>query len=163
MEEFRDIKNYEGRYQVSNLGRVKSLARKDSIGRRVNEKVLKPVLKKRGYLELALSKDGKATTRKIHQLVAEAFLGHVPCGHAIEVDHINEDKLNNRLDNLQLLSSAEHRGKGSSSKYTGVCWHKKIKKWQACIYIKPKRKHLGYFTCELEAAKTCQKALSEII
>ena len=160
MEEiFKDIPNYEGSYQVSNLGNVKSLPHK----RCFSEKILNPSLNIDGYLIVGLRKDNKSKTRKVHQLVAEAFLGHVPCGHAIEVDHINEDKLNNRLDNLQLLSSAEHRGKGSSSKYTGVTWYKTSNKWLSNIRINGKSKHLGYFTDEIEASKAYQKALNEII
>ena len=152
IEEFRDVVGYEGLYQVSNLGRVKSL-------RFGKERIMKPTSEIGKYLKINLRKDGKAKRRTVHQLVAEAFLGHVPCGHAIEVDHINEDKLNNRLDNLQLLSSAEHRGKGSYSKYTGVSWCKRNSKWISNIWINGKLKHLGYFTCELKAAKAYQDAL----
>tara|TARA_R110002072_G_scaffold8144_1_gene42745 strand:- start:150 stop:620 length:471 start_codon:yes stop_codon:yes gene_type:complete len=156
MEEFRDIKDYEGSYQVSNLGRVKSLKFN-------KERILRGGQGSGGYLTVALRKYCKAKTRTIHQLVAESFLGHTPCGHSVEVDHIDEDKLNNRLDNLQLLSSVEHRGKGSSSEYTGVHWYKRTKKWMSQIDINGKNKNLGYFTCELEASKAYQKALNEII
>ena len=162
IEEFRDIPSYEGIYQVSNLGRVKSLARKDFIGRPLNEKILKSCKNVYGYFVVSLRKDGKQKTIQIHQLVAMAFLGHVPCGHAIEVDHIDEDKLNNRLENLQLLTSVEHKGKGSSSKYTGVSWCKRNSKWSSNIRVKGKLKYLGDFYLELEAAYAYQDALKAL-
>ena len=162
MEIFKDIKDYEAMYQVSNLGNVKSLARKSFTGKLLAERILKPSRGSHGYLTLSLRKNGKPKNRTVHQLVAEAFLGHLACGHAIEVDHIDEDKLNNRLDNLQLLSSAEHRGKGSSSKYTGVSWHNRDNKWTAQIMINGKKKYLGRFACELKAAYAYQTALNKL-
>ena len=158
IEEFRDVKGFEGLYQVSNLGRVKSLVRKKV----PNERILRGGQCSSGYLTLNLRKDGKDKRRTVHQLVAMAFLSHVPCGNSVEVDHIDEDKLNNRLDNLQLLSSVEHRGKGSSSKYTGVTWYKTSNKWLSNIRINGKMKHLGYFTDEIEASKAYQKALNAL-
>tara|TARA_R110002074_G_scaffold2075_1_gene12284 strand:+ start:91 stop:780 length:690 start_codon:yes stop_codon:yes gene_type:complete len=164
MEEiFKDIPNYEGMYQASNLGNVKSLDRMitESNGKKrlLNGRVLKPSLNCYGYLVIGLSKEGEAKVRTIHQLVAESFLNHVPCGNSIEVDHIDEDKLNNRLDNLQLLNLIEHRGKGSSSKYTGVSWCQSRDKWRAYINVNGKSRHLGLFTDELEAAKAYEAAL----
>ena len=159
MEIFKDIPNYEGLYQVSNMGNVKSLPHKGCF----SEKAMKPSTGNHGYFVLTLRKNGKPKTRCVHQLVAEVFLGHVPCGHAIEVDHIDEDKLNNRLDNLQLLSFNEHRGKGSSSKYTGVSWAKHANKWVAQIVINGKSKYIGLFTNELEASNAYQTALNKLI
>jgi hypothetical protein len=159
-EEFRDIPNYKGLYQVSNLGRVKSFKGK-------TDKMLKPRIDTVGYLGVNISKDVKSKNRNVHQLVAEAFLGHVPCGYKIVVDHIDENPLNNRLDNLQLLSHRANTSKGfkakvCSSEYTGVCWDKSSKKWLSRILINGKRKNLGYFTCELEASEAYQKALKNI-
>jgi hypothetical protein len=94
MEEFKDIIRYEGLYQVSNLGRVKSLRR---------NKILSPS-KECGYLKTTLRKDGKQRKLAIHQLVAMAFLGHEPCGHELVVNHINKNKLDNRVENLKIKS-----------------------------------------------------------
>tara|TARA_R110002073_G_scaffold83512_1_gene199191 strand:+ start:106 stop:609 length:504 start_codon:yes stop_codon:yes gene_type:complete len=167
MEEiFKDIPNYEGMYQASNLGNVKSLARKDSIGRRVDEKVLKPRIDKYGYLRLSLNKYGKRKTRHIHQLVAEAFLGHTPCGMKLVVNHINFIRHDNRAENLELDTTRNNSNLKhikSSSEYTGVSWNKSSEKWMASIHINGKTKYLGYFTDETEASKAYQKALSEII
>tara|TARA_R110000744_G_C19063636_1_gene529288 strand:+ start:86 stop:598 length:513 start_codon:yes stop_codon:yes gene_type:complete len=170
MEEFRDIKGHEGSYQVSNLGRVKSLARMitESNGKKrpLNSRVLKASVNKRGYYQVGLTKDGKTKSRTIHQLVAESFLNHKPFGFKLVVNHIDHNKLNNKLDNLELITSRQNTNKKhikSSSDYVGVCWHKNKKKWQAQIFIKDKTKYLGYFTDELEASKAYEKALNEII
>ena len=165
MEIFKDIQGFEGLYQVSNLGRVKSLARKSLIGRVLKERILKPSVIGRGYLSVCLRKEGKNHVKNVHQLMAIAFLGHTPNGNKIVVDHRNNDKTNNKLSNLQLISHRENVSKdkkGCSSKYTGVNWSKRANKWRANIIIKGKQEHLGYFNDELEAAKAYQNALKNI-
>jgi hypothetical protein len=159
-EIFKDIPNYEALYQVSNLGNVKSL----NYGRTGNEKILKPRNNKSGYYTIVLYKEGNKKTTSIHVLVAMAFLGHVPNGHNVEVDHKNDIKNDNRLENLQLLSGAEHRRKpkksmNTSSQYTGVTWCKNANKWKSGIYIDGKQKHLGLFTDDKEAYENYKKAL----
>lgn len=166
MEEFRDISNYEGMYQVSNLGRVKSLTRKSFTGRQLTEKILKPRINKGGYLRVLLSKDNKSKSRTVHQLVAEAFLGHVPCGMNLIVNHINFIRHDNRAENLEIVTNRQNSDQKhlkSSSEYTGVSWNKTSEKWTAQIHINGNKKHLGSFTDELEASKAYQKALREII
>ena len=162
MEEFRDVKNYEGRYQVSNLGRVKGLPNK----RCLTERIMKPQKNSVGYLKLTLRKDSKRKTRHVHQLVAEAFLGHTPCGMKLVVNHKNFIRHDNRAENLEIITSrqnADQKHIKSSSEYTGVSWHKRDNKWMSNIYINGKLKYLGYFTDEIEASKAYEKALSEII
>ncbi len=157
-EIWRDVKGYEGDYQVSDLGRVKSL----KFGK---EKIMKQFLSTYGYKRINFCKNNIQKTKEVHQLVAIAFLNHKPNGSKIVVDHINNDRLNNRLSNIQLVSQRKNTSKdktGGSSKFVGVSWKKAIKKWQANIQIKGKCKHLGYFYCELEAAKTYQDALKEL-
>lgn len=164
-EIYKDIPNYEGFYQVSNLGNVKSLERtvKYWRGKRtIKEKVLKSAKEGNGYLIVALSKNNKYKSIKIHKLVALAFLGHTSKGYdGLIVDHIDNNKLNNKLENLQLITARENCSKDrkGSSKYTGVSWNKKANKWQSHITINYKLKNLGYFTDELEASETYQKAL----
>ena len=161
MEEFRDVVGYEGLYQVSNLGNVKSL--KFGKGRVLKE--LQTGLKKNIYLAVALSKDGKGKQYKIHQLVAMAFLNHTPCGNELVVDHINDDKLDNRLENLQIVSHRFNTYKTQgrhTSKYKGVSLHKKLNKWVSNIMINGKSNHLGVFNCELAAAAAYQNKLKEI-
>jgi len=161
MEIFKDIPNYEGIYQVSNLGNVKSLPNK----KRFSEKIMKPRKSTLGYLTLGLRKEGKRKARTVHSLVAEAFLNHTPCGYKLIVNHIDHDKLNNKLDNLELDTQRNNSNKKhlkSSSEYVGVNWDKHANKWKAAIYINGKQKHLGYFTCEKEASEAYQFKLKNI-
>jgi len=161
MEVFKDVKGYKGSYQVSNLGRVKSL----NYRKTNKEKILKMSVAASGYHQLGLFKDGKRKTKTVHQLVAEAFLNHTPCGYKLVVNHIDLDKLNNKVSNLEIVTAREnsnHKHLKSSSKYTGVAWHKRNKKWAAYIAINGKQKYLGYFTDEIEASNAYQLKLSEI-
>ena len=163
MEEYRDVVNYEGLYQVSNLGNVKSLARRYV----PNDKIMKQTKGVRGYYIVGLSKGGKMKIRATHQLVAESFLNHRPDGTTkIVVDHIDNNPLNNRVDNLQLISNRENSTKDlkdGTSKYTGVRWNKAAQKWMANITIQGKIKHLGCYTNELEASKSYQQALDKVL
>ena len=166
MEEWRAIKGYEGLYEVSNLGNVKSLARKDSLGRQVKEKILKTPADSYGYYQCGLYLEGKVRKFFIHNLVAITFLGHKPNGNNIVVDHINNVKTDNRLENLQLISHRENLSKdkkGYSSKYIGVTWHKSANKWVSHIGIDGRLKYLGLFINELEASRAYQYALKELV
>ena len=114
IEEWRDIEGYEGLYQVSNLGRVKSLARvvirSDGKPNTVNEKILKYGMN-RGYCAVVLCKDGKKKMYKVHRLVAMAFLRNP---HNLpEVNHKDEDKKNNCVDNLEWCTSLYNINYGS--------------------------------------------------
>lgn len=109
-EEWRDIKNYEGMYQVSNMGRVKSLERKvphkGGGERTVKERILKPGIDTHGYMSVVLCIDGKKRTLVVHRLVCEAF--HEKLEGKQEVNHINEDKTDNRSCNLEWCSRREN-------------------------------------------------------
>lgn len=102
-EIWKDIKGYKGWYQVSNIGRVKSLDRKiiDSMGRiySYKGKLLKLSLTHDGYLYVSLAKNGNARSRTINNLVAEAFIPNP--SNLPEVNHKDEDKLNNKVSNLE--------------------------------------------------------------
>jgi hypothetical protein len=166
IEIWKDIPGYEGIYQVSDMGNVKSLSReklhKGKYPITTNEKILKPPANSHGYLCVILCNNGLKKTMKVHTLVAMAFLNHKPDGtNKIVVDHINNNKLDNRLVNLQLISQRENSSKdkkGGTSKYVGVR-SSAINKWRAEIYINGKTKNLGYFTDEHEAHLVYQKAL----
>lgn len=167
-EEFRDIPNYEGLYQVSDLGRVKSLSRTVWIPSRSCYKTIKGRFltksdRGNGYLRVCLCLNGKEKTKHVHQLVAIAFLNHKPDGFNIVVDHIDGDKHNNHLSNLQLLTTRQNLSKGRTgcySKHTGVSKSNSIRnKWVSIIYSNGRNIHLGFFKTELEASKTYQKAL----
>jgi hypothetical protein len=168
-EEWKDIPEYEGMYQVSNLGRVKSLPREMKNRGKYNfiskEKILKPHIDGAGYKFVVFYRDNKTKTKRIHQLVAITFLNHKPNGHKLVVDHINDIKIDNRLLNLQIVTgrfnSYKTQGKGTSM-YKGVCWNSKLKKWQSQIRINDKNKVIGYYINELEASEAYQLKLKTL-
>jgi hypothetical protein len=103
-------------------------------------------------------------TKRIHKLVAMAFLGHIPAGYNLVVDHIDNNPLNNRLDNLQLISQRENTSKdkkGGTSDFIGV-FNKSSSKWASAIRINNKIINLGSFDTEQEASEYYQKALESI-
>ena len=168
MEVWKNIKGYEGLYQVSNFGRVKSLERKVITSKRkytVKEKMLSQSDRGHGYLRVCFSKKGIEKTMQVHQLVAMAFLNHTPKKTNKIVDHINNIKTDNRLKNLQIITVRENctkDAKGHISKYVGVSKRKDRNKWIARIMINNKSKHLGYFDNEYDAHLAYQNALKEI-
>lgn len=99
-EIWKDIKGYEGIYQVSNFGRVKSLDRKDKLGHHWSERILNPKGNKLGYIRVYLSKDGKTERVLVHRLVAESFVNRISEKHDI-VNHLDNNPSNNRADNLE--------------------------------------------------------------
>ena len=107
-ENWLPILGYEGHYEVSDQGRVKSLERRVKHGkstRQVNERVLSPIKDRDGYLLVNLSVEGKMRTEKVHRLVATAFLGS---NHDRSVNHINMVKTDNRVSNLEWVSHPQN-------------------------------------------------------
>lgn len=106
MELFKDVKGYEELYQVSNLGRVKSLPK--IVGRRLRgETVLAQQRSRHGYYMVDLCTNGKRFNASVHRLVAEAFIpnpDNKPC-----VNHIDGDKANNCVDNLEWCTHSENQ------------------------------------------------------
>ena len=98
-EIWKDVAGYEGFYQVSNKGNVRSVARKDSIGRKCGGRMLKLGYDGKGYRQLSLYKNGKAKTKSVHRIVAEAFIPN-PKGF-LEINHKDENKSNNEFTNLE--------------------------------------------------------------
>ena len=109
-ELWKDIKGYEGRYQVSNQGRVMSLNRiiTNCRGRKqiVKEKILKPENVFDGYERVCLFRNGKRKHYRVATLVYEAFNGSIPEG--LEIDHINGIRTDNHLDNLRAVSHRDN-------------------------------------------------------
>ena len=167
-KEWRDVNGYEGYYQVSNYGDVISLNRSISQGgysRVIKGRTLKRTINTAGYYSYVLSKNNKKATLREHQIVAIAFLGHVPSGYELVVDHIDGNKTNNHVDNLQIITHRQNISRSKvkcSSKYTGVCWHKHRGKWIVSIQINGKLEHLGYFESEFKAHLTYQSRLTEL-
>ena len=160
IEEYRAVKGYEGIYEVSNFGNVKSLERTNHLGRKVKERILKQFITGIRYDSVCLLNKNYL----VHQLVAIAFLNHVCNGNKMVVDHIDNNPRNNRLDNLQIITQRENlsKDKKGTSNYTGVSWCKQAKKWRAQITINGNKKHLGSFTNEIQAANYYQHELKRI-
>ena len=128
MEEiWKDIEGYEGLYQVSNLGRVRSLGRdlmrKSRYGTmapyHINGRVLKPLHSQGDYCYVHLfDKDGTSTNQKVHRLVALAFVPNP--NNLNEVNHIDEDKENNRADNLEWCKHVDNCNHGTRNGRSAV-------------------------------------------
>ena len=109
-ELWKDISGFEGRYQASNKGRVKSLNRTitDCRGRRqiIKEKILKPENVDDGYERVSLCRNGKKKHYRVATLVYESFFGPIPEG--LEIDHINGIRTDNHLENLRAVNHKDN-------------------------------------------------------
>jgi len=153
-----DIPDYEGLYQVSNLGRVKSL----QFGK---EKMLKLYLGDKGYYTIFLTNAKKVKKNwMVSRLVWEAFNGKTN----LFIDHkVEGNKLDNRLSNLQAITPRQNISKyrqstKKTSKYVGVSFVKKTNQWKAQIALKSNKNYVGLLNSEVEAHNDDQKALTEI-
>ncbi len=106
MEKWKEIKGYEGMYEVSNLGRTRSLDRIDTNNHKLKGALLKPRVNRGGYKQVALCKQGKLKTKLIHRLVAQAFIGNSK--ELPQVGHMNDIKTDNSLNNLYWTNSKEN-------------------------------------------------------
>lgn len=107
-EVWKNIFGYEGLYQVSNLGRVKSFV----LYHGTNERILKPYHNKDGYLEIGLTKDNKRTHFLIHRLVALHFIPNDDL-FKTEINHKDENKENNNVNNLEWCNRTYNVNYGS--------------------------------------------------
>lgn len=166
-EIWKDIPGYEGLYQVSNLGRVKSLFS----GRwKIKDRILKNSNKGNGYKTNKLYKNGLKKTFATHQLVAMAFLNHTPNKYELIIDHINGNPSDNRLCNLHIVTPRENvticfmpKRNTFTSKYPGVYWDKTKNKYAARINIKEKGIFIGRYNTEIEASNAYKEKLKEIL
>lgn len=123
MEQWKDIEGYEGSYQVSDKGNVKSLPRKMYNGVAYftsKERILKPRVAKdkSHYASVALRKDGRSKTVAIHRLVAHAFIPKIP--GKTYVNHKDENKLNNVATNLEWVTPRENLNYGDFQRRKGA-------------------------------------------
>lgn len=145
MEIWKDV---EENYRVSNKGNVFSIK---------NNRLIKKTINAYGYEVASINRK----TRYVHHLVAIAFLNHKPgCGKKL-IDHINEVKSDNRVENLQLISHRENisKSKTGTSRYTGVGWDSNANKWKSQIQIDGKSIHIGNFDSEIEAYNAYKRRL----
>lgn len=158
IEEFKELPDFDGIYQVSDLGRVKCFR-----GKKI--KFLKQRLSTAGYLRTTLHFNGTRKTRHIHQLVVISFMGFVPKCQDYVPNHKNFIKTDNRKLNLEIVTNRENSNRKhlkSSSVYVGVDYHKRTRKWRSRIVYKGSLLHLGLFDSEIEASNTYQSKLKEI-
>lgn len=104
--EWRPVVGYEGIYEVSSDGRVRSIPRRG----KTRGKLLRPQVRKQraaGHLLLKLRRDGVQKTKTVHQIVAEAFLG--PCPDGMQIRHLDGNPANNDVTNLVYGTSSENR------------------------------------------------------
>lgn len=111
MEVWKDIKGFEGLYQVSNQGVVRSLDRVNCYGRTVKGLTRKMVKNKNGYLYVSLRKNGVAKNYSVHRLVADAFIPNPHNYHT--VNHKNENKADNNVENLEWMTLQDNLKHGT--------------------------------------------------
>ena len=119
-ELFKSITGYEGLYEVSNLGNVRRIAGKGCIETRV----LKLIKQLNGYLYVGLCKNNKVKLHRVHRLVATAFIDNpenLPC-----INHIDENKENNRVDNLEWCSYSYNLNYGTHNERMAKALSKKV-------------------------------------
>ena len=171
-EIWKDIEGYEGKYQISNHGRVKSLERHTE---KNNEGKIKGFIKRYAFmLKSTKCNQGYPIARlyaaktqskdfKVHRLVAMAFIPNPE--NKPFVNHINMIRDDNHVSNLEWVTARENKSHGvkfrsnSTSKYVVVYWDKRDKKWISKITYNKKEISLGYFDTEIEAAQAYNNAL----
>ena len=143
-EEWRKVPGHEN-YSVSNYGNVFN---------DVHNRPLKPVLRSDGYLKVSLT---KSTQMKVHRIVMLSFEGP----SEMQVDHIDEDKSNNRLDNLRYLTARLNTRRSVSSKSGHHNIRFKDNRYQVVICIQGKQKYIGCFKTLEEAIERRDNVLDK--
>lgn len=155
IEVWKDVVGYEGLYQVSNYSNVKSLIR---------GKLLKSIYPYKDYNFVKLYKNGKRETKGCHVLCGEAFLGYdTKNKFGLVLDHKNDNKKDNFLSNLQIITQRQNVRKSIVKKntpYYGV--YKVGNKWRARFYFKNKPYHVGYYNCDYEAHIAVEQKIKEL-
>jgi hypothetical protein len=121
----------------------------------VTDRIKKHMINNIGYHQIGLHQNGKCKRYYVHKILGQAFLENPQ--NLPTVDHIDRNKDNNTLENLRFASHSEQsinqsKQKNTSSKYIGVCWHKRHEKWYTQLSIEGKNKYLGLFENEEDAA-----------
>jgi hypothetical protein len=159
-ETWKDIENYVGYYQISNIGRVKSLARvikrNDNIIKTVRKRILRVGKNPNGYYLVVLSKKNKHKPILVARLVAKTFIPNLlnkPC-----VNHINGIKTDNRLENLEWVTYSENNQHAFD---TGLKNSKTIEK--KVLMLSLDNEPLLWFDSMTEASKMCEINLGNIV
>lgn len=165
-EIWKPIKDYEGFYEVSNHGQVRSLdrviMRSNGCKCTVSNRILKPIINTCGYLYGNLCKPGFHKKFLVNRLVGLAF---IDTNWKFDFDHIDRNKLNNHMTNLRPATRSQNQANSKirkgTSKFKGVRFKNdqyRNKPWEAQIKINQKNIHLGYFETEKEAALAYNEA-----
>lgn len=136
---WKPIPKYEEHYLASNYGEVASIKK--------GFKLLKQCKSSNVYLFVNLWKNGKCKSERIHYIIANSFLNHISSGQKLIIDHIDNNRLNNRLDNLQIISQRENSNKDKplpKSGVRGVYWNNINKKWQVRLRVNGKKINILY-------------------
>ena len=153
-EIWKDILNYEGLYQVSNFGNVRSL--KNRWGLRKTPKLVKQQLTKKGYKRVPLTKENKPKQFMVHRLVYEAFKGKIKNNY--EINHKDLDRTNNDITNLEEITHTNNVRYSKAKKIIQLDLNENfIKKWN-CIRDVEKEigiDHRQICDCLLKKQKTC--------
>lgn len=164
IEIWKDIDGFPS-YQVSSFGKIKSLKK----WRCNDDKIMKLSSDGRGYLQICLMKNKKQHTIKIHKLVAISFLNHKQNGMKDVINHIDGNKSNNHVWNLEITNQRKNMNEyfkinshKYSSKYEGVHFNKLDSKWETQIKIGNKKIVSKRFTSEIEAALYYQHKIKEL-
>ena len=124
-EVWKDVVGFEGLYKVSDRGNVRSVERRDSIGRKVGGRIMKPIPNANGYIRVGLCKNGIRKNKRVHRLVAEAF---IPNPEKLpEVNHKDEIKTNNELSNLEWCTKEYNSNHGTRNKRVAQARSKRVK------------------------------------
>lgn len=153
IEVWNKIDNFNN-YEVSSFGNVRNKSKKN---------ILKQQKDKKGYFNISLTENSIKKTFKVHCLVFNSF--NKKLDPKLVIDHIDENKENNNISNLRLLTNRENCSrskKNKSSQYTGVSYDKERKKWSAEIRNGLLKIKLGRFNSEIEAHNTYVDKLKEI-
>lgn len=175
-EEWKSIKDYEGLYEISNMGKVKSLERKvkSNFNRIVTrkERQLKWYIDSCGYIQIKLCKEGMMKNFLVHHLVWDAFGNKERNGRKLQVDHIDENKKNPIITNLRLATNRQNvssfiLNKKKSGLPTGVVYNptriRQVNKYSAQININGEHKYLGRFPTPELASMAYQQALNTLV
>ncbi len=155
MEEYKQIIDFDN-YEVSNLGNVRNI----KTGR-----ILKGSVNNHGYLIVGLFKNNKRKNKKIHRLIAEAFIENPE--NKPFVDHNDGNKTNNNINNIRFATVSENGQnakipKNNTSGAKGVSWNNNKNKWEAYIIIDGIKIHLGCFENIEDAKEARVKRANEV-
>ena len=164
-EVWKPVPGYEGYVEASNLGRIKCLPRMNRNGRLIKGGIRKPQENGNGYKFVVISMDMKKNKEYVHRLVCSAFYGESD----LWCDHLNGQRGDNRIENLEFVTSRENVVRGSicrknkkgTSKYPGVHFDKRKQKYVTHKRFKLKGYNLGIYQNEEDAYKAYKEVETE--